>query len=223
MEQCPKCGAILADVSDEPASVRECPICHADLVETTAKAVVAPASFSLRLVAYILDVIIIIVIYYLIYNVILQFDFAASAARYLGRIYDRFPGIAADVVRLFDLGFITGIYFFVAEIVSKGQTCGKLICGMKKIDRETLQKRTRAGWIVLDAIFKGIVLFLLIDVIIGSLNAGKEKYYRYTQKKEKMLIVRKKKGVTPPETKQNEELAREPQNSFENEESSQNE
>ena len=189
--KCPKCGAILEEVAENPSLLHFCPICGVDLRAKKGGIKVHPASFWVRLGAWLIDVIIIGIVFYLVFDVILRYPFEANIPAYLQNLDERFPGLPLQIVRGNIMNGITFLYFLTVELLLEGQTLGKLLVGYRKVNRKTLQTQRRIGWIFLDSIFKTLSIFLLIDLIAGLFNPGPEKYYRWTQKKEQAVIIRK--------------------------------
>ncbi len=180
---CPKCGNKL----DSDASF--CDACGADLRERPEKTDAVPeqqvqptvekslgdgvyADFIPRLVAIIIDGIIISIIGWLI---LLPFDY--NPLRMFWQSY--FVNYA--------IGFL---YYFLLENFNSGQTLGKAALKLRTVDEKTFKPTTPDKY-VLNNLLKAGSFLLLIDFIIGILmNSGKpERRLRLMQNVSETVVI----------------------------------
>ena len=141
------------------------------------------AKTKTRVLAWLIDMVIVCAILFLVYLICLIPIFFNPLSIRIGF----YPTIIIGLSAL----FLTGMcYFFVLETAYKGQTIGKKILKIRSVDEKTLEKST-AGKYAINSIAQGNPL-ILFDVMIGLLkNVGKpEKKFRITQDLSKIIVVK---------------------------------
>ena len=135
------------------------------------------ASSGLRVGAYIIDMIIIFVITQILFISIFLFFF-----------------IMVHFIIFNSVAYIFGfLYFWLLETYANGQTLGKMICGTKTVNEETL-KEVSMGNNLKNCLFKCHWFPCLIDFIIGIMyNYGEpEKKLRIMQNASQTVVIKKR-------------------------------
>ncbi len=134
------------------------------------------ASSGLRIGAYIID----IVIVFIIANILIRFFFWRTDILYYFTL----------LLISYFLGFI---YFFLFETFAKGQTLGKMICGLKTVNEEKLREASMKDHLI-NCLLKCHWLTCLIDFIIGIIyNYGEpEKRLRIMQNVSETVVIKKR-------------------------------
>lgn len=156
--------------------------------------------FGIRLLAYIIDWIILSLITDWITSALfpgIVNQVNADLDAMLNYMYDEnasmLPSFGASYYYLLLINFgIALLYYLLSYIGFKGRTAGKAICSLRAVDEQTMQPLTNLGRILIDVITKaagGILLF--IDVIIGVISSpGYQQKIRLSQKISKSIIIR---------------------------------
>ncbi|MHA1437764.1 MAG: RDD family protein [Promethearchaeota archaeon] len=197
---CPKCGSKLAPDAEF------CNSCGADISkkrkekelekkekekkeskhEKSKKKIKAEyAGPLIRLIAFIIDIIIIAIINGIIWSGVEIIDWSSDPPKLLVPRYIWF---------LNNLSFwlIGLLYFFIFEVYNDGQTLGKMIFKIQTVNEKTLKKAEKSDYLINN--LSKASIFLILDIIVGVLkNYGeKEKRLRYTQNLSKTVVIKKK-------------------------------
>lgn len=134
--------------------------------------VVQYADLSYRLVAWILDVILISVITNIIFIIINPIDIWRVPFTYIDPIYWWMTNSIQ-----FAIGFL---YHWGFESFNNGQTLGKMALKLRTVDENTMQVASKGNY-ALNNLFKGSALFI-VDLIIGF-------FVSYDSEKRKIRIM----------------------------------
>lgn len=171
------------------------------------------ASFGERLIAWIIDMIIL----YLIGSFITPFfleDMGNDMLLMLENLnpetmtdaqYEAFMSAATTFLMMSELvGWILSvIYFFLFTWLAKGRTLGKMALKLVVVDQDTLQPVENPGRILIDSLTKRPIL-LFFDLIIGAIaGSSQRKQFRVTQKLSKTVVVKKNLLPAAPMMNQN--------------------
>lgn len=184
VQYCPNCGSAL----DDP-NAQFCPNCGAAIDTAVAPTTEVPpppitpegqvvyAGFLERVVAYIIDIIILLVVSLL------------GIVSILGQIADYF-----DVWGLF-MWLIAFLYFWLLESYNSGQTIGKMAMKIRTVDESSLNP-AEPGNLVINNLSRG--WFILLDLLIGvianfAVQGGtqkEKKRYRILQNLSSTVVIK---------------------------------
>lgn len=134
------------------------------------------ADFGIRLIAWIIDMIIVLIITWILmlvffYRTVILFAFTFHLIAY----------------------FIGFLYFFLFEAFVNGQTLGKLIFGLKTVDEDTFQPSSTKNCLI-NCLLKCHWLSGFIDLIIGLINnyGEPEKRFRIMENASQTFVIKKR-------------------------------
>ncbi|MBD3253663.1 MAG: zinc-ribbon domain-containing protein [Candidatus Lokiarchaeota archaeon] len=193
---CPKCGAKLegdssfcsfcgADLKDREGKPSEQPIPKEQVPQprppvprpqatqypiTQTNDASKYADFLPRLVAYIIDIIIVSIISLVISLLFLRFNLFLW-------------GIIQFVIAL--------LYFWILEAMNKGQTIGKAIMHLRTVDEQTLEPATLGNYFI-NNLLKGYWILFIIDFLIGVISNSRDpkKRLRIMQNASNTVVIK---------------------------------
>ncbi|MFX0135510.1 MAG: RDD family protein [Candidatus Hodarchaeota archaeon] len=134
------------------------------------------ANFLHRLIAWLIDIVIVIIISAIIYS-----SFIFQIKIIIFRIL-----FAYLIIHI--IGFL---YFWLQESFFKGQTLGKSVLKLKTVDEKSFEATSMSKYVINNLIKSSILLIL--DVIIGIIinRNSSQKQIRITQNLSKTLVIKK--------------------------------
>ncbi|TFF93747.1 MAG: zinc-ribbon domain-containing protein [Promethearchaeota archaeon] len=167
---CPKCGAKIDDQNDDL-----CKICGAELrgqqkesapspiriekkIEPAVKLQPNYASFGERLIAFILDIIIISIISQLMFYLINLPIFLLDPIEFAFK----FQNLWSSSFLIWGIGFL---YYWLLEAYNKGQTLGKIALKLRTVDADTLEIAQPVNYAINNLAKPSP--FLILDLLIG--------------------------------------------------------
>ncbi|MBD3354080.1 MAG: hypothetical protein GF364_21540 [Candidatus Lokiarchaeota archaeon] len=201
MNFCDECGQNLENLEDHVDNLKYCPSCGRDLTKPSDRLPKIPENrhinFFYRTLIFIIDAIICGILFHYIVEVGAKIDLNDYIPEGLLPWYGDYPEVVVGVVWTIWMSVFAILYFLIFNIALKYQTPARLIFGVVKIDRISLQKEWKIGWMILDAITKGILLFLVVDTLFGLvIKPGENNYFRLSQRLERSVVLKKEKKTT---------------------------